>query len=87
MSYLITFCFAKLRRAFRESQNPRKLQKKKKTLLLYHKHCFLYPVLFFMLCILSAHLEPTREAEQDGGGRVMVARRVLCHLPFQAMNG
>lgn len=29
MSHLITFCFAKLRRAFRESQNPRKIQNKK----------------------------------------------------------
>lgn len=85
MSHLFAFCFAKLRRAFRESQNPRKLQKK--TLLLYHKHCFLYPVLFLMLCLLSAHLEPTREAEQDGGGRVMVAGKVSCHLLFQAMNG
>lgn len=28
MSHLFAFCFAKLRRAFRESQNPRKLQKK-----------------------------------------------------------
>lgn len=62
--------------------------------LLCHKHSFLCAGLFLMPCLLSAPLQPSREAEQGShrvgpGGTegVAVAVGVSCHSPLMAMSG